>query len=216
MTSPGLQALFPLDVSRPGEFWRAVWLHFTLQTTPAIWYPILPWFPLMARATLTGRWLAPGTFDRPGPWWRVSIAAFAVFAAVRFAGPWFTLVDEMPDVGRIGVLMLCRQPPSLAWLAWNLGLASLMYAGLATAFSRRTPGVARADARDRARAARVLHDALPDLPGARAAVEAGSRAAIGGAHARAFSAIGVVILTFTCRAVGRLRERHPRSLLRFI
>ncbi len=212
---PALLTVFPLDAASPGEFWRAVWLHFSLGTTPAIWYPILPWLPLMVAGYLVARRARPETLERPGPWWRASLVAFVAFAAVRFAGRYFTLVDELPVPAWPGVVMLCREPPSLAWLAWNLGLATAMWAALATLASRgrevwlepllaigREPLVFF-----------MTHFAI-----FQALLRVSKHFRGGHPFLRmiVISAVGVAILVWACREVGRLRAKHPRSLLRYV
>ncbi|MFN8587128.1 MAG: heparan-alpha-glucosaminide N-acetyltransferase domain-containing protein [Candidatus Eisenbacteria bacterium] len=212
---PALLQVFALEPERPGEFWRAVWLHFSLRTHPAIWYPILPWLPLMAFGYLVARWARPEMLDRPGPWLRAALLAFAAFAVFRFAGPYFNLVDELPMAAWPRLVVLCREPPSLAWLAWNLGVALCYYAALA-AGSARTNSAWLAPLREIGREPLVFfvtHFAVYQLLTHEAKRFPGGDPVV---RMLVLSAVGLVVLTFVCGGVGRLREKYPRSLLRYV
>ncbi len=213
--APALLAAFPLDVSRAGEFWRAVWLHFSLGTSPQIWYPILPWLPLMTAGYLVARRARVETLERPGPWLRAALVALVAFAAMRFAGRYFTLVDDLPLPMWPRVVMLCREPPSLAWLAWNLGLACVMWAGLATLVSR-DRAAWLAPLLEIGREPLVFfmtHFAIYQL-----LVRLSKRLPGGDPVWRmlVLAAIGIAALMWICRGFGRLRERYPRSILRYL
>lgn len=215
LTTPAWIAAFPLDVSRPGEFWRAVWLHFSLGTRPPIWYPILPWLPLMSAGYLVARLAPSEVLDRPGAWLRAALVSFAVFASVRFAGPYFTLVDDLPGAGWQGVVMLCREPPSLAWLAWNLGLAMTMYAGLAACVSRGRASLLEPFL-EIGREPLVFFMTHFAIFQALLRVSKHFRGGHPFLRMIVISAVGVAILVWACRAVGRLRAKYPRSLLRYV
>jgi uncharacterized membrane protein len=221
---PAIRQALPLDPAQPHAFWSAVWLHFSLKTQPQIWYPILPWLPVMVLGYVLGRWARPETLERAEPWRNAALATFALAVVFRFGGAYFNLVPELPLPAWPRLVILCRQPPSLTYLAWNCALAMLMYSGIAALASRaahggagaRVPGALLAPLNAIGREPLVFfmtHFAVFQVLTRQAKRFPGGEPVW---RMLVIASIGIVVLFVTCRAFGRLRERYPRSILRYL
>lgn len=224
LATPAIRRALPLDAAHAHEFWSAVWLHFTLQTRPQIWYPILPWLPLMAIGYAVARLARPEALERPSAWRNAALATFVAAAVLRFSGTYFNLVPELELPAWPRLLVLCRQTPSLTYLAWNGALAMLMYAAIAALASRATdaPGGGRGSGPWLAPLNAIGREPLVFFMTHFAVYQALTRLAKrfpGGApvwRMLVISFAGIAILHVTCRTFGRLREKYPRSILRYL
>lgn len=133
------------DPAQPHAFWSAVWLHFSREDAAADLVPD----PAVAAGDGVGlRPRAVGAArnarTRRAPWRNAALATFALAMVFRFGGAYFNLVPELPLPAWPRLVILCRQPPSLTYLAWNCALAMLMYSGIAALASRAAHGGAGA------------------------------------------------------------------------
>ncbi|HEX9794926.1 MAG TPA: heparan-alpha-glucosaminide N-acetyltransferase domain-containing protein [Planctomycetota bacterium] len=96
-------------------------------------YPVLPWLAIMAGGWCFGSWLQGRAADDRVPERRLllaGLAGLAIFIGVRVGGGYGNLFMP-PVVGTLpGFLLTSKYPPSLAFVAAQLGLMALLLAGL--------------------------------------------------------------------------------------
>jgi len=119
-----------LAAGAPQPFWQAFWLTYSYDTRPALGFAVLGWGPLLwlgyAIGTLQGR----AALRRPRTWAAAGISLLGVWLALRLAGGF----GDLGAFGAVGdsaahFLVMSKAPPSLAFFAFNLGIAALLLAG---------------------------------------------------------------------------------------
>lgn len=209
---PALRAAFPLTAEHPA-FLHAVWLHFSLATVPHVWYPVLSWLPVMGLGYVSVLLLPAGEFERPRFWRWAGLLLLVTWAIARSAGPYFNRIEDVAAPPLATVLTMSFQPPSISYLAWNLGWCCL---GLAW-FAGRADRVAGLKwFVDLGRAPMlffVCHFAVY-----RVLVLAGRRLPgdLTLLHVLVLWIVGLTVLIPLARAYVGLRSRHPDSILKYL
>ena len=119
-----------LAAGAPQPFWQAFWLTYSYDTHPALGFAVLGWGPLLwlgyAIGTLQGR----PALRRPRTWAAGGVGLLGCWLALRLAGGF----GDLGAFGAVGssaahFLVMSKAPPSLAFFAFNLGIAALLLAG---------------------------------------------------------------------------------------
>lgn len=206
-----------LAAGEPQSLLQALWLTYSYETTPAIGFPILGWGVLMWLGFLLGRRQGRPRFQRPQTWIAVSAGLLALWLVLRLAGGY----GDLGHFGQVGsswvhFLVMSKAPPSLTYLAFNLGLAALLLAAFYArpAWLERFPFQGLVIVGQVSLFFYVAHIVvynlvarvmLPlDLPGPR--IIWGYTAWLAGL---------VVLLTLSW-AYRKLRRRYPQSILRYL
>jgi uncharacterized membrane protein len=200
----------------PGAFFAALWFDY-LGTGPAphVFFPVLGWGVLSAFGVVLGRCVTRPWFTRPAIWVAAGAALIALWAVARFGDP----TDLAPHIAGepwVDLIVMSKGPPAFDYLAFNLGLAALSFAGILAV-------------RDAAGGAPlrllvvfgqaslffyVLHLYLYKILGAVAGRALASMPELPRFYLVA--AAGLLILWPLCARYRALRRRHPDSLLRFL
>jgi uncharacterized membrane protein len=114
----------------PQPFWQAFWLTYSYDTRPALGFAVLGWGPLLWLGYAVGTLQDHPALRQPRTW---------VMAGMGLLGFWLVLrlVGGFGDLGAFGAvgtsaahfLVMSKAPPSLAFFAFNLGIAALLLAG---------------------------------------------------------------------------------------
>ena len=171
-------------------------------------YPVLPWLGIMALGYVLGSRLAAGGFASARSWLVLAAAAALVFGVVRGLDGYGNFMLQRGGSSVIEWLRTSKYPPSLTYAASELALVFLLLA----AFTRWR---ARPELLVLGRTALVFYLLHVHLLKA-VAVAAGVHGECGlGVTALAWLG-ALVVLYPVCRAYDRVKQRHPRSLLRFL
>ncbi len=119
-----------LAAGAPPPFWQAFWLTYSYATRPALGFAVLGWGPLLWVGYAIGSLLGRGALRRPRTWAAAGISLLGVWLALRLAGGF----GDLGAFGAVGdsaahFLVMSKAPPSLAFFAFNLGIAALLLAG---------------------------------------------------------------------------------------
>lgn len=120
-----------LAAGAPQPFWQAFWLTYSYETIPPAHFAVLGWGPLMWLGYALGQLQGHPALRAPRTWVLAGGGLLALWFGLR-------LVGGFGDLGAFGVvgsspahlLVMSKAPPSLSYLAFNLGLAALLLAGL--------------------------------------------------------------------------------------
>ncbi|MCC6671503.1 MAG: DUF1624 domain-containing protein [Planctomycetes bacterium] len=201
---------------RPGP-WIGVGLSGGFVRPLFVIYPLLPWCLVAVLGHAFGTVLPSWSRARTERILTLAgLAALAVFVVVRLVDGYGNLLLLRGEHTLVRWLHVSKYPPSVSFLALELGLLALVLAGLSRfgPAAQGQPGV-RAPFRLLGSAALffyVLH--IPLLEGAAAWTGLHRGAGIGAAL---LAALGVVLVALPpCAFYLRLRRRHPQSLLRFL
>lgn len=119
-----------LAAGAPQPFWQAFWLTYSYETVPPTHFAVLGWGPLMWLGYALGRLQGNPALRAPRTWALAGGGLLALWLGLRLAG-------GFGDLGAFGVigsspahlLVMSKAPPSLAFFAFNLGIAALLLAG---------------------------------------------------------------------------------------
>ncbi len=119
-----------LAAGAPQPFWQAFWLTYSYDTRPALGFAVLGWGPLLWLGYAIGTLQDHPALRQPRTW---------IMAGMGLLGFWLVLrlVSGFGDLGAFGevgtsaahFLVMSKAPPSLAFFAFNLGIAALLLAG---------------------------------------------------------------------------------------
>ncbi len=119
-----------LAAGAPQPFWQAFWLTYSYDTRPALGFAVLGWGPLLWLGYAIGALQDHPALRQPRTW---------IMAGMGLLGFWLVLrlVGGFGDLGAFGAvgdsaahfLVMSKAPPSLAFFAFNLGIAALLLAG---------------------------------------------------------------------------------------
>jgi uncharacterized membrane protein len=124
------------------DFWQALLLGYSTHTRPAVEYALAGWFSVMGLGYVLGRNLSSSWLRRAQVW--VGFGAFLLSSwfVLRLLGGFgdltpFTTQNLWPHI-----LIMGKTPPTLTYLAFNLGWAALLLAIFQTRseWLRRAPG----------------------------------------------------------------------------
>src|SRR6201999_4123106 len=92
-------------------------------------YPVLPWLSVMALGYAAGGLVARESAERLAPrCLAAAVAALAVFAVVRGVDGYGNLGLHRDDGSLVQWLHVCKYPPSLSYLALELGVMGVLLA----------------------------------------------------------------------------------------
>lgn len=198
------------------NYWLALLFGYTTVTYPASEFSLVGWSPLMMLGLLIGRNLRRPELRQPRTWFAVGVGLLAVCFLLRSWGGFGDLVPFSADQEWFRFFILSKEPPSLTFFTFNLGLAALAL-GLLYARSDWLEGrlgqwlLALGQT---ALFSFVAHIVIYNLV---------SRGILwlnlpGPGIIRAYLAwlLGLLLLLPLARAYRDLRRRHPRSLLRYL
>jgi uncharacterized membrane protein len=196
--------------------WAALLLVPGARGRAIVAYPTLPWLAIMLVGWAFGR----GLTRRPDARATVrglamtGIALLAVFAGVRGHNGYGNMALMRDGAGAIQWLHVSKYPPSLSFVALELGIMALSLAALWVPATRR---------KDRPNGLLVvlgrtpmffylLH--IPCLVLAAHALGVAGKLGLGATYLFAAGVIG--LLYPACRAYGRYKAAHPRSWTRYV
>jgi uncharacterized membrane protein len=198
------------------NYWAALLLGYTTVTYPASEFSLGGWLPLMMLGLLIGRNLQRPQLRQPGTWLAVGAGLLLVWFILRIWGQFGDLVPFATNESWSHFLIMSKEPPSLTFFTFNLGWAALAL-GLLYARSSWLEGwlgqwlVALGQA---ALFSFVAHIVIYNLV---------SRGVLwlnlpGPGIIRAYLAwlLGLLLLFPLARAYRDLRQRHPKSVLRYL
>jgi uncharacterized membrane protein len=185
----------------------------------SIKYPLLPWLAVMALGWALGRHLvraAAGATRVSGKavLWAAGAGALAVFAAVRGLSAYGNMFLPRSDGSWQQWLHVSKYPPSLSYLALELGILWLCLALLRTLEPRlgvRENGVFLVFGQT-AMFFYLAHRLALEIP----ATHLGLRGAGDLRGAYALAAVLLLLLYPACRWYRALKAAHPHSLLRYV
>ncbi|MCX7791215.1 MAG: heparan-alpha-glucosaminide N-acetyltransferase domain-containing protein [Chloroflexaceae bacterium] len=119
-----------LAAGAPQPFWQAFWLTYSYDTRPALGFAVLGWGPLLWLGYAIGTLQDRPALLRPRTWAAAGIGLLGCWLALRLAGGF----GDLGAFGAVGgsaahFLVMSKAPPSLAFFAFNLGIAALLLAG---------------------------------------------------------------------------------------
>jgi len=183
-------------------------------------YPVVPWLAMMAVGWAFGRYLAEQRAREDGgvvpvAWLtRSGVAALLVFVAVRAANGYGNMFLPRFDDSLVQWLHVSKYPPALAFSALELGVMSLLLAGLMAVEQRVRPrpnGVLLVFGQT-ALFFYLVHRVVLDVP----ATWLGLRGFGGLPETGAVSLVLMLALYPLCRWYRGYKRAHPDSIARFI
>lgn len=119
-----------LAAGREQGFWQAFWLTYSYNTNPAIGFAVLGWGPLLWLGYALGQIQGRQALQQPRTWVVVGLGLLTLWLGLRLVGGF----GDLGPFGQIGstlghALVMSKAPPSLAYFAFNLGIAALLLAG---------------------------------------------------------------------------------------
>ncbi len=198
------------------NYWSALLLGYTTVTYPASEFSLGGWMPLMMLGLLIGRNLHRPELRQPRTWFAVGGGLLLVWVVLRSWGGFGDLTPFSAGEEWFRFFILSKEPPSLTFFTFNLGLAALALGLLYTrsAWLESGPGQWLVALGQAALFSFVAHIVIYNLV---------SRGVLflslpGPGLIKAYLAwlLGLFLLFPLARAYRDLRRRHPRSLLRYL
>lgn len=129
----GYQLLLPgiaAEFSNTDNFWQALLFGYSIQTYPAVEYSILGWSSLMGLGFLLGRVISNPVLHRPQTWATFGALLLGLWLSLRLLGGFGDLTPYRlyVDASWYHFFIMNKTPPSLSYLAFNLGLAAFILA----------------------------------------------------------------------------------------
>ncbi len=132
-----------LAANVPQSLLQALWLTYSYNTTPAIGFPVVGWGVLMWLGFWLGRRQGLPQLQRPLTWVAIAGGLLGLWLLLRLLGGY----GDLGHFGQVGsswvhFLVMSKAPPSLSYLAFNLGIAALILAAFhaRVAWLERFPG----------------------------------------------------------------------------
>jgi len=205
----------PSQLVHGSNFWQALWLAPRYDSYPYIEFPVLGWAGLMWLGYALGTKLSSPFLRRPRGWIAVGGVLLGLWLVLRVLGGYG---DPMPYVAGqpwYYFFVMSKAPPSLTYLAFNLGLSMFVFAFLFTLDRLASiPFTWLVGFGQASLFFFVIHPAIYrvlsqlilalHLPGPRIA------------HAYLAWLVGLAFLIPLTLAYRTLRRRYPRSILRYL
>jgi uncharacterized membrane protein len=118
------------SLSQTRQFLPAFFLSYSTVTVPAVEFSILGWGTLMGLGFVVGQKASSEWFQRSNTWLFVGIILLVIWFVFRLWGFFGDLTPRQPGQPWYYFLMMSKTPPSLTFLCFNLGIASILLAGL--------------------------------------------------------------------------------------
>ena len=126
-----LMALAPeLAADAPQSLGKALLLTYSYDTQPAVGFPLLGWGPVIWLGFVLGREIGRPALRRPRTWAAAGTGLLLLWLALRLIGGYGDIGPFNSDLGLAHFLVMSKAPPSLSYLAFKLGIAALLLAGL--------------------------------------------------------------------------------------
>lgn len=118
-----------LAAGREQGLWQAFWLTYSYDTVPAIGFAVLGWGPLLWLGYALGQLQGRQALQRPRTWIIAGLALLALWLGLRLIGG----LGDLGPFGQVGntfghFFVMSKAPPSIAYFAFNLGIAALLLA----------------------------------------------------------------------------------------
>jgi uncharacterized membrane protein len=118
-----------LAAGAPQSLGQAFWLTYSYETRPVIGFAVLGWAPLMWLGFALGRQQRHAAMRSPRTWLLGGLGLLLLWLVLRLAGGF----GDLGPFGAVGAspahfLIMAKAPPSLSYLAFNLGLSALLLA----------------------------------------------------------------------------------------
>jgi uncharacterized membrane protein len=204
--------------SQTDNVWSALLLAYSTRTFPAIEYSVWGWLPLMGLGFVFGQNISAPLLSRWQSWVAIGGGLLGGWLVLRVIGGFGDLTPFVAydDVRWYHFLIMSKTPPSLSYLTFNLGLASLMLAAFYAwgNLLERFPGQWLVIIGQVSLFFFVAHIVVYGILGRTMSVLGLPLPGM----VRAYLAwmIGLLILLPLAQKYRSLRRRHPQSLLRYL
>lgn len=126
-----IEALRPqLEAGAPQSLLQALFFTYSYDTNPPVGFPVLGWGPVMWLGFVLGRSLNRPALRQSHTWVWIGGGLLALWLALRLVGGYGDLGAYRAGDPLSHFLVMSKAPPSLSYLAFKLGIAALIYAGL--------------------------------------------------------------------------------------
>jgi uncharacterized membrane protein len=213
-----IEAMRPeLEAGATQTLMRALFLTYSYETTPAVGFPVLGWGPVMWLGFVVGRHMNREVLQRPLTWLLIGSALLALWLGLRFLGGFGDLGAYSPGDPWPKFFVMSKAPPSLSYLAFKLGIAALMLAGLFAFPKLIDTGPLRILTLigQTSLFFYVMHITVYHVLG-RAFLSLDVPHLPGVIYGYALWLAGMVVLILLCRRYGTLRKRYPDSVLKYL
>lgn len=118
----------PVALTQSNDFWGALFFSYSTKTNPAVEYSLLGWPVLMGLGYVFGTQIHLPILRRARFWVMVGASLLVLWLVLRAMGKFGDLVPFTPGVEWYRFFILSKQPPTLTFFAFNLGIAMLILA----------------------------------------------------------------------------------------
>jgi uncharacterized membrane protein len=118
------------NFSQSTNFVTALLAGYSTLTRPAVEFSLWGWGPLMGAGYLLGRNLHQPVWQSPRTWALLGAGLLLGALSLRALGGFGDLVPRAAGQAWVYFIVFSKQPPSLTFFAFNLGLAFLLLAAL--------------------------------------------------------------------------------------
>lgn len=122
----------PVALMQTNDFWGALFFSYSTKTSPAVEYSLLGWPVLMGLGYVVGTQIHLPIMRRARFWVIVGAGLLLLWFGLRAIGKFGDLVPFTPGVEWYRFIILSKQPPTLTFFTFNLGIAMLLLALLHT------------------------------------------------------------------------------------
>jgi uncharacterized membrane protein len=126
----GYQVMLPwiVQLGQPESLGLALLLSYNVGIYPAVEFSVLGWSGLTCLGFLLGQHIGAPALRQPRSWLAIGAGLLGLWLALRLAGGFGDLVAYTADQPWYHLLIMGKTPPTLTYLAFNLGLAALLMA----------------------------------------------------------------------------------------
>ncbi len=114
--------------SQSTSFPAAFLLGYSTQTTPAVEFSILGWSGLLAVGYGLGPWFTTQRAQSARSWLAIGAGMLILWLGLRLTGSFGDLVAFRQGDPLYTLVILGKTPPAFTYIAFNLGIASLLFA----------------------------------------------------------------------------------------
>lgn len=118
----------PVALAQSNDFWGALFFSYSTKTSPAVEYSLLGWPVLMGLGYVFGTQIHLPMMRRARFWVMMGASLLVLWFVLRTMGKFGDLVPFTPGVEWHRFFILSKQPPTLTFFAFNLGIAMLILA----------------------------------------------------------------------------------------
>ena len=111
-----LYMTFPVDVSQPGAFWKALWLTNSGEVYPSVVFPILGWGPLMGLGFVLGQYVNRPVLKKSLTWLMIGGGLLLFWFIIRLIGGYGNIVPYEAGQPIVYFFIMSKAPPSLVYL----------------------------------------------------------------------------------------------------